>query len=204
MTTVDTATLVAYLDGEVDGGTAARVEAALATDPALAEQLASLRRADARLRAAFEPVLGAPLPPLALVPAPARIGPKAVAPVARRRASRGAIAAGLAGLTVGFAAGQLGPTVLAPVEPGTVAAIEAELPEVLEHEVSGTTITFRDTLQGVSGSVTPVRTFKNADGRFCRAYEARVWDSEATVISRGIACRDEDGNWLTRLQVNEA
>jgi surface antigen len=202
MTTVDAATLVAYLDGEVDAGTAARVEAALASDPALAARLESLQRADARLKAAFEPILSAPLPPLALVPAPGRIA--GAAPVAHRRPSWVAIAAGLAGLIVGFAAGQLGPDMIAPVEPGTVAAIKAELPDVLEHEVSGTTITFRDTLQGISGSVTPVRTFKNADGHFCRAYEARASDSEATVVSHGIACRDEDGRWLTRLQVNEA
>jgi surface antigen len=204
MTTIDAEMLVAYLDGEVDAGTAARVEQALASDPALAARLAALQRGDARLKAAFDPVLSAPLPSLALVPAPGRIAAAGVAPATRRRASWVAIAAGLAGLVVGFAAGQLGPILIAPVEPGTVAAIEAELPDVLEHEVSGTTITFHDTLQGVSGSVTPVRTFKNADGSFCRAYEARASDSDATVVSRGIACRDDDGRWLTRLQVNEA
>ena len=83
-----------------------------------------------------------------------------------------------------------------------MAAIEAELPEVLETEVSGTTVAFNDPIQGVSGTVKPVGTFKNADGSFCRAYEARASDEDATVTSRGIACRDQDGRWLTRVQVN--
>jgi surface antigen len=113
-----------------------------------------------------------------------------------------ALAAGFAGLVVGFAAGQMGPVLVPTDEPAVVAAIEAELPEVLETEVSGTTVAFNDPIQGVSGTVKPVGTFKNADGSFCRAYEARASDEDGTVTSRGIACRDRDGHCLTRVQVN--
>ena len=54
-----------------------------------------------------------------------------------------------------------------------VAAIQAQLPEVLESEVSGTTVAFNDPVQGISGTVKPISTFVNADGRYCRAYEAQ-------------------------------
>jgi len=37
------------------------------------------------------------------------------------------------------------------------------------REVSGTTVPFGDPVQGLSGSVTSVRTFRNTDGSFCRA-----------------------------------
>ena len=84
------------------------------------------------------------------------------------------------------------------------AAIQSQLPEVLESEVSGTTVAFNDPVQGVTGTVRPISTFINADGSYCRAFEARAADADGTLTSRGIACRDSDGKWLTRVQVNAA
>ena len=84
------------------------------------------------------------------------------------------------------------------------AAIQAELPDVLESEVSGTTVAFNDPVQGVSGTVKPLSTFLNADGSYCRAYEASASHEDGTLTSRGVACRDEAGHWLTRVQVNTA
>ena len=116
--------------------------------------------------------------------------------------ARLAWAAGIAGLIVGFAAGHWSPTGLPAQEPMAVAAIQAKLADVLETEVSGTTVAFADPLQGVTGTVKPVSTFLNADGRYCRAYEARASHADDTLTSRGIACRDGSGHWLTRVQVN--
>ena len=39
--------------------------------------------------------------------------------------------------------------------------------------MSGTTVAFNDPVQGISGTVKPLSTFLNADGRYCRAYEAQ-------------------------------
>ena len=61
---------------------------------------------------------------------------------------------------------------------------------------------FNDPLQGVSGTVRPISTFVNADGRYCRAYEAQAKNEEGRLTSRGVACRDNEGKWLTRVQVN--
>jgi surface antigen len=205
MTQIDPSKLVAYLDRELDGAEARSVERTVAADPGLEARLQSLQDVDLALRAAFDPVMTAPLPPLVMQPQllqGAGSGRAGMPRAAGRAAPWLALAAGFAGLVVGFAAGQIGPDLVPTDEPAVVAAIEAELPDVLETEVSGTTVAFNDPIQGVSGTVKPVGTFKNADGSFCRAYEARASDEDATVTSRGIACRDRDGRWLKRVQVN--
>ena len=48
---MNTELLYAYLDGELDSGEAARLEARLAADPALVAELAALRQIDAALDA---------------------------------------------------------------------------------------------------------------------------------------------------------
>ena len=121
----------------------------------------------------------------------------------RRPVASLALAAGVAGIVIGFSAGQMAPAILQDSAAVQVAAIQAQLPSVLESEVSGTTVQFSDALQGLSGSVTPVRTFRNGDGSFCRAYEAQVHAEDDRMVSLGIACRDADGQWRTRLQVND-
>lgn len=197
---IDAATLVAYLDGELGHAAALRVEAALAGDPQLQRHLDALKQVDQVLDDAFQPVLATPLPPLALTDRP----PLAVAASAAgsRHAVRLAWAAGLAGLFIGFAGGQLGPALLAPAEPPVVAAIQAKLPEVLETQLSGTTVAFSDPVNGISGTVKPLTTFVNADGRYCRAFEAHVAEDDTSLSSRGVACRDSEGRWVTRVQVN--
>ena len=52
----------AWLDGELDSGAAARVEARVAADPALTEQARAHRALGQELRGAFDPVLAAPVP----------------------------------------------------------------------------------------------------------------------------------------------
>lgn len=197
---IDSATLVAYLDGELGHAAALRVEAALAGDPRLQQQLDALRRVDSTLDGAFRPVLDSPLPPLALTERP--LLPNARRPRQWLGTARVAVAAGLGGLIIGFAGGQLSPLTFHEVEPPAVAAIQAQLPEVLETELSGTTVAFNDHVQGVSGTLKPVSTFVNADGRYCRVFEAHVSEEGANLTSRGVACRDEAGRWLTRVQVN--
>lgn len=199
---IDGATLVAYLDGELGHSAALRVEAALAGDPLLQKRFDALQHVDAALDAAFQPILESPLPPLALTDR--RPLPAAPAGPAGWRAAGLAWAAGFAGLVLGFAGGQLGPTLIGQAEPAAVAAIQAQLPDVLETQLSGTTVPFNDPVQGVSGTVKPLTTFLNADGRYCRAFEAHASDAGVALTSRGVACRDEEGKWLTRVQVNAA
>jgi len=55
-------TVMAYLDGELDETTRAALEAALATDPGLAQRVARHRTLHARLHREFDPVLEEPIP----------------------------------------------------------------------------------------------------------------------------------------------
>ena len=147
---------------------------ALAADPELRGRLASLERVDAALerRVRSDPdraAAGIALDRAASsTPPRASYGNPPLRPVARlglgsrhwrpdRRLRRRPVRPG-AGLRS---------------QPLAVAAIQAELPDVLESEISGTTVAFNDPVQGISGTVKPVSTFLNADGSYCRAYEAQ-------------------------------
>lgn len=62
MSTIAEHELQAYVDGELAPDEIARVEAAIAANPALAAQVERERRLRAQLRAAFDPVLDEPVP----------------------------------------------------------------------------------------------------------------------------------------------
>ncbi|MEI7037691.1 hypothetical protein [Fulvimonas yonginensis] len=62
MNPIDDDTLQAYVDGELDPVSAARIDAALAHDPLLADRVRRARAVRAELRAAFDPVLEEPIP----------------------------------------------------------------------------------------------------------------------------------------------
>jgi hypothetical protein len=55
-------TLMAYVDGELDGLTREQVTRAIATDPELARRVAAHQALRAKLRASFDPVLKEPVP----------------------------------------------------------------------------------------------------------------------------------------------
>jgi hypothetical protein len=88
-------TVMAYADGELDVASRAAVEAAMATDPQLAQRVARHRALRGRLHAALDPVLDEPLPQ--------RLLASVQGAPAQRRAPRwswpqwGAIAASLVG-----------------------------------------------------------------------------------------------------------
>jgi len=44
-------------------------------------------------------------------------------------------------------------------------------------------------------SVTPVKTWENNDGRYCREYQSTVTVAGKQVQSYGTACRQADGSW---------
>lgn len=59
---IDDARLMAYVDGELDAGQAAQVEAAIAADPLLAERVARQRALRVRLATAYAGTLEEPVP----------------------------------------------------------------------------------------------------------------------------------------------
>lgn len=108
--------LIAYLDGELDAGARAEVEAWLEQDAAMRERAAGLVESARLLRSAFDPVLREPVPERLLAAARGEtVG--AVADIAAERAKRAAgrrtgrvwvqwaAAAGVAGLLIGGGVG---------------------------------------------------------------------------------------------------
>lgn len=86
--------LMAYLDGQLDDGSRAAVEAHLATHPQSAAEIAGLERQSAAIRALFGPALSEPLP--------ARLDPHRLALARNRRRwqslTRAAMMVGLLGI----------------------------------------------------------------------------------------------------------
>lgn len=178
--------LMAYADGQLDAGAAARVEAAMAADPALAEAVARHRALSATLRQAYAPVLAEPVPPALLA---AARGP-AVASLDAARAARTprwrtpalgwAMAAALAlGLAVGLFAGRPAPGPLDLAAPGGVLAA-GPLAEALETQLSA------ESTEAVAISL----SFRDPDGTWCRGFRL---GGDAPLA--GLACRDGQGRW---------
>lgn len=76
----------------------------------------------------------------------------------------------------------------------------AELPDAvmqyaLETIPSGEVVSWRTAANGMRGTVTPVRTFRGADG-FCRDYAATISGPEGKgSVWQSTACRDGAGVW---------
>ena len=71
------------------------------------------------------------------------------------------------------------------------------LAEALETNISGTPVSWQNPTSGWSGVAVPVRTFRNAEGAFCREYSETVTLGTGFEEVIGIACRRDNGIWQT-------
>lgn len=76
-----------------------------------------------------------------------------------------------------------------------VALARATVQDALETALSRRTRTWINETSGHSGSVRPLRTFRIADGRYCRQYREYVTSDDGRAVAVRIACRDRDGVW---------
>ncbi len=65
----------------------------------------------------------------------------------------------------------------------------------LEHKSSGETTSWSNPDSGHSGTFTPVRTYREPSGRYCREYQQTVTVGGQTEQAYGTACRQPDGSW---------
>ena len=65
----------------------------------------------------------------------------------------------------------------------------------LESTPAGTTSTWVNPDNGNRGSVTPVRTFQNPSGAYCREFQQSVVAGGQTQDAVSTACRQPDGSW---------
>ena len=66
----------------------------------------------------------------------------------------------------------------------------------LTESPTGETAVWRNGNTGTNGSITPVRTYLDAQGRICREYDAQVNVAGDTVSGREKACLTEAGHWV--------
>lgn len=191
--------IFAYVDGELDAAEAARVEAAMAADPAVAEAVARARRLRTQLREAFAPILDEPVPAhlLALAggagkadSAPAPVA--TVVPLPRPARKRWALpewTAMAAALVLGIAVSRLAmapPTGPLVSEAGQLLA-DGALARSLESQLSAE-----------SGDGPRIGlSFRDRDGAYCRAF--RVGGERDLA---GLACRAADGRWQVPVVVS--
>lgn len=181
MTTIDLTDelLCAYLDGELDGETRARVDRSLEQDPGARVRLDRLRTADAWLRRAVPESSSNFADPLA-----ERI--LSEKSFARRRLDRltpfvpVALAAGIAGIVIGIS--------MTTSNLGTSLDFAGKAPSngianALDSLQSGATTKVGD------GDVRMVLSFRSSDGRYCRVFAT----TQAKQSAEGLACREEAG-----------
>jgi anti-sigma factor RsiW len=207
MTTyIDPESLVAYVDGQLDQSETARVELALAENPEARETVRRLRESAELLRSAFNEPLNAPVPARVLEAIHLATPERPREGIPWRRAWPVALAASLALLIIGLGGGLLLVDYRVEQELARLQAVgqadqsarEAALFQALEENVSGEAVAWRNPDNGRIGEITPVRTFKNRVGQWCREYTAMEALAGETAFRRAIACRVPEGQWKTR------
>ena len=170
--------LQAYLDGQADDATRARIDAARLRDPALDEAIVRDERMRARLRGAFDEVLEEPVPEAlrAMLERPAPQAARVVDLAARREARwRVPVYALAASLALVAAAWWLRPADTAPWarEQGALVA-RGDFARALETALASAPA------DGLRVGV----TFRDRAGRWCRSFDGvdGAW--------QGLACRD--------------
>jgi surface antigen len=85
------------------------------------------------------------------------------------------------------------------LDDGDLAIMAPILQQTLETTLSADTKSWSDDATGRSGSLRPLRTFKNASGYYCRDFEESI-TAHGTVESRvRTACRTRSGTWVIAL-----
>ena len=72
---------------------------------------------------------------------------------------------------------------------------EEAVQKALETRLSKSKLEWRDAQGGLMGSVTPLRTFKNPSGDYCRVYREIVYERPTDLTATRVACRNGKGIW---------
>lgn len=209
---IDEYRLTAYADGELDDESSREVEHALKADPALSLRVQELRSDTMLVRSAYQHLLSDPEVPGWLLRA-SRSEIKGDSGVVSKLWHRNivlpwALAASLATLLIGGGVGQMlgNASVEATysraglMTPEDWQTSDQTLKASLESDTSGTRRPWTNPDTGHSGEVTPIRTFKSLDGRFCREFAERATTYGTVSEAGGIACREPDSGWKVRLR----
>ena len=120
----------------------------------------------------------------------------------------GAAAGGLAGSQVGKGSGKLlatgvgtflgamlGNEIGKSLDRADRLAMQRTTQESLEAAPVGKTSTWKNPDSGNQGSITPKKTYRRADGTYCREFTQTITIGGRTEEAYGTACRQPDGTW---------
>jgi hypothetical protein len=206
MKLIDDDMLQAYVDGELDAATTARIDAALAQDDLLARRVRQVRALRAQLKAAFDPVLDEPVPAhlSALLRAASVQAPIAPTPLPTPTARRG------------FGTGRHRASRRWWVPGAAVAASIALLAVALWWKQGGDLVRMHDGQQFAAGALSEALdqglasapdphaliaiglSFRSADGNICRSFVQHTRPAMA-----GLACHQAAGWSLAALSAAE-
>lgn len=91
--------------------------------------------------------------------------------------------------------GLIGAVVGHRIGSGIARSEEVCFSESFEHVPDHETVAWMDAALGAHYSVTPTKTMRAVDGRYCREYSARATLNGQAAGTYGTACRQADGRW---------
>lgn len=215
--TMTSETLSAYLDGELDTSESAEIEKAFAESQATRRDLEQLRDLNDLLSETYEEMLRQPISLDLASRVQREFDDRRISRADdtterdRRSSWRHSLAASisvaLVAAALAFAAGyfvsnQQHEARLAALSEQLAAdrqAFEDVIALALEQRLSGETVDWENPTSGNRGAITPVRTFRNANGQWCREYREEASLGLDLRSHSAIACRTADGEWQTRL-----
>jgi len=214
MITLDESTLIAYVDGELDAETVRLIENKLSTDATAKKYVEHLREIAALSRIAFNATLHEVVPQALkdtiLKNAAIEEASGNVVAFAPRANNEWRIAlpmaAAVACLFLGLGGGyQYSKTttenalkLAAFTQQQDQSAMDLALNQALEVNISGDTQSWSNPDSNRSAAFTPVRTYQDKSGTFCREYRKDIHTDDQAETTFGLACRDDQGQWKTR------
>ena len=225
MMNLDESTLIAYVDGELDSQTAREVEAKLSEDLEAQKFVERLRELAALSRVAFNDTLHEPVPQhlrdaitATLAQTASTATPAAEGNVVAFSPRPPAhwhkalpLAAAFAGLFLGLGGGfqysetstQKAMQLASMSMMQDQVAMDAALNKALEVNLSGNELAWQNPDSNRSALFTPVRTYQDKSGKYCREYRKDVTATGQTETTYGLACRTDEGAWKTRYLILE-
>ncbi|MDH3335461.1 MAG: RT0821/Lpp0805 family surface protein [Rhodospirillaceae bacterium] len=221
--TIDEGTLIAYVDGELDSETARYIEQRIERDDVAKQFVERHREIAALARIAFNDTMHEEVPEhlKSSITRPADVhyiepmtSTNVITIPKRSTANWGyalPIAAAVAGLLIGVGGGygfagkkheqNLRLAALNAEQDGI--AMENALNQALEVNLNDAPMTWSSPASGQTASFTPVNTYQDKTGRFCREYRKDLAVNGKTSSTFGLACRNDKGKWETRYLIFE-
>ncbi|MEZ5670711.1 MAG: hypothetical protein R3F55_25395 [Alphaproteobacteria bacterium] len=194
----DEARIAALLDGSLDPAVSQRVEAEVARSPRLLQMLGEFALLNCTLRRTVTAPFTGRKPASAFIGGG---GSVVRGPWRRALPAMAASVIALAAAAGGFFGGRAdGEAALETAYLEVYEAREQTLDRALEASASGEAVAWAKPGTSWTLEITPIRTYRSADERWCREYRSAEEIGSVLEVRLGVACRAGDGHWQTQME----